>query len=40
VTGDVCCKANDKTYRVDTAVARDFLDEFVTLPLNPMDNHD
>lgn len=32
VTGDVWCKATDKTYRVDTAVARDFLDEFVTLP--------
>jgi hypothetical protein len=32
VTGDVCCEADDKTYRVDTAVARDFLDEFVTLP--------
>jgi secreted trypsin-like serine protease len=32
VTGDRFCKATDKTYRVDTAVARDFLDEFVTLP--------
>ncbi len=32
VTGDVWCKATDKTYRVDTAVARDFLDDFVTLP--------
>jgi len=32
VTGDIWCKATDKTYRVDTAVARDFLDEFVDLP--------
>jgi secreted trypsin-like serine protease len=32
VTGDVWCKSTDKTYRLDTAVARDFLDEFVTLP--------
>jgi len=32
VTGDRWCRATDKTYRVDTAVARDFLDEFVTLP--------
>lgn len=32
VTGDVWCKATDKTYRVDTQVARDFLDDFVTLP--------
>jgi secreted trypsin-like serine protease len=32
VTGDVWCKATDKTYRVDTAVARDFLDEFVAVP--------
>lgn len=32
VTGDVWCKATDKTYRVDTQVARDFLDEFVRLP--------
>lgn len=32
VTGDVWCKATDKTYRVDTEIARDFLDEFVTLP--------
>ena len=32
VTGDVFCKATDKTYRVDTPWARDFLDEFVTLP--------
>lgn len=32
VTGDVPCKATDKTYRVDTPWARDFLDAFVTLP--------
>ncbi|MGH2429111.1 MAG: trypsin-like serine protease [Candidatus Limnocylindria bacterium] len=32
VTGDVWCKATDKTYRVDTPVARDFLADFVTLP--------
>ena len=32
VTGDVWCKATDKTYRLDTQVARDFLDDYVTLP--------
>jgi secreted trypsin-like serine protease len=32
VTGDVWCKATDKTYRVDTQVAREFLAAFVTLP--------
>jgi len=32
VTGDMYCKATDKTYRVDTAPARDFLEHFVTLP--------
>jgi secreted trypsin-like serine protease len=32
VTGDVQCKATDKTYRVDTEAARNFLDDFVTLP--------
>jgi secreted trypsin-like serine protease len=32
VTGDAVCKATDKTYRLDTAVAREFLSEFVTLP--------
>jgi hypothetical protein len=32
VTGDAVCKATDKTYRVDTAVAREFLAQFVTLP--------
>jgi hypothetical protein len=32
VTGDRWCKATDTTYRVDTASARDFLEDFVTLP--------
>ncbi|MGY1683896.1 S1 family peptidase [Geodermatophilus sp. SYSU D01176] len=32
VTGDAVCKATDKTYRLDTASARDFLDDFVPLP--------
>jgi secreted trypsin-like serine protease len=32
ITGDTWCRATDKTYRVDTASARDFLDDFVTLP--------
>jgi hypothetical protein len=32
VTGDAVCKASDKTYRVDTAGAREFLGQFVTLP--------
>jgi secreted trypsin-like serine protease len=32
VTGDSVCKATDKTYRVDTASAREFLDDFVDLP--------
>jgi hypothetical protein len=32
VTGDANCKATDKTYRVDTVAARNFLDDFVTLP--------
>lgn len=32
VTGDAVCKATDVTYRVDTRVARDFLDDFVALP--------
>ena len=26
------CRATDKTYRLDTPVARDFLDELVILP--------
>jgi secreted trypsin-like serine protease len=32
ITGDAMCRATDKTYRLDTAAARDFLDDFVTLP--------
>jgi hypothetical protein len=32
VTGDTPCRATDVTYRVDTASARAFLDDFVTLP--------
>jgi secreted trypsin-like serine protease len=32
VTGDMNCKASDKTYRVDTVPARDFLEHYVTLP--------
>lgn len=32
VTGDAPCVATDKTYRMDTASARDFLDDYVTLP--------
>jgi Trypsin len=32
VTGDRFCRASDVTYRTDTASARDFLEEFVTLP--------
>jgi len=32
VTGDAVCKATDKTYRLDTASARDYLEEFVDLP--------
>lgn len=32
VTGDVFCKATDKTYRVDSLVAREFLGRYVTLP--------
>jgi secreted trypsin-like serine protease len=32
VTGDSMCRASDKTYRLDTASARAFLDDFVTLP--------
>ena len=31
ITGDANCKATDKTYRVDTAVAQDFLSQFVAL---------
>lgn len=32
VTGDAMCRATDKTYRLDTASARGFLDDFVALP--------
>jgi hypothetical protein len=32
VTGDTVCKAIDKTYRIDTPSAREFLDDFVRLP--------
>jgi secreted trypsin-like serine protease len=32
VTGDAMCRATDTTYRLDTASARAFLDDFVTLP--------
>lgn len=31
-TGDIPCVASDKTYRVDTANAREFLAQFVELP--------
>ena len=32
VTGDTPCKATDKTYRLDTVDAQNFLDDYVTLP--------
>jgi Trypsin len=32
VTGDASCRSTDVDYRVDTASARAFLDDFVTLP--------
>jgi len=32
VTGDRYCRSTDKSYRLDTPNARDFLDEFVKLP--------
>jgi secreted trypsin-like serine protease len=32
VTGDAVCRSSDKTYRLDTAPARDFLSRFVPLP--------
>jgi secreted trypsin-like serine protease len=32
ITGDTACRATNVTYRLDTPSARDFLDEFVTLP--------
>ena len=32
ITGDTACRSTDVTYRTDTASARTFLDDFVTLP--------
>jgi secreted trypsin-like serine protease len=32
VTGDSACRATDKTYRLDTPSAREFIGRFVTLP--------
>ena len=32
VTGDSVCRATDKTYRLDTPSARDFLGDYVALP--------
>lgn len=32
ITGDAVCRATNVTYRLDTASARAFLDDFVTLP--------
>jgi secreted trypsin-like serine protease len=32
VTGDAMCRATDTTYRLDTAAAREFLGQYVTLP--------
>lgn len=32
ITGDSLCKSTNVTYRLDTASARDFLDDYVTLP--------
>jgi len=32
VTGDAMCLATNVVYRLDTASARSFLDDFVTLP--------
>ena len=32
ITGAAVCRSTNVTYRLDTAAARDFLDEFVTLP--------
>ncbi len=32
ITGDMWCRATNVTYRLDTQSARDFLDDFVTLP--------
>jgi hypothetical protein len=30
--GDATCRSTDKTYRLDTPSAREFLGRFVTLP--------
>ena len=32
VTGDAMCRATDRTYRLDTTSARDFLGHYVALP--------
>ena len=32
ITGDAMCRATDKTYRLDSASARAFLDDFVAVP--------
>jgi secreted trypsin-like serine protease len=32
ITGDTACRATDKTYRLDSASARNFLRNYVTLP--------
>jgi hypothetical protein len=32
ITGDAWCRASNKTYRVDTPAARDFLDDYIALP--------
>ncbi len=32
VTGDIYCKSTNVDYRLDTPTARDFLDDYVTLP--------
>jgi secreted trypsin-like serine protease len=32
ITGDTACRSRDKTYRLDSRSARDFLDDYVTLP--------
>ena len=32
ITGDMWCRSTNVTYRLDTASARNFLDDFVTLP--------
>lgn len=32
ITGDAVCRSTNVTYRLDTPVARDCLDEFVAVP--------